>query len=84
MFGGKLDKRKAEQRFGRQFERGLWRELTALQMIGAVRDRGAHLELTERGHYLWVVMMREFFSGVNRLRDKMRHMPPATARTATE
>ncbi|MEO1202518.1 MAG: radical SAM protein, partial [Pseudomonadota bacterium] len=73
LFGGRLDKRQAEQRFNGGFERGLWRELTALQVIGAVRDRGTALELTERGHYLWVVMMREFFSGVNRLRDRMRH-----------
>ena len=73
LFGGALDKRRAEERFAGRFERGLWQELGALRMIGAVRDRGASFELTERGHYLWVVIMREFFSGVNRLRDEMRH-----------
>ena len=86
LFGGRLDKRDAEERFEGRFERGLWRELTALQVIGAVRDRGPVFELTERGHYLWVVMMREFFSGVNRLRDKMRHTNGTgeTARRAGE
>ena len=73
LFGGALDKRRAEERFRGRFERGLWKELGALRMIGAIRDRGSSFELTERGHYLWVVMMREFFSGVNRLRDEMRH-----------
>ena len=73
LFGGRLDKRQAERRFGRGFERALWRELAALKVLGALRDRGEYLELTERGNYLWVVMMREFFSGVNRLREKMRH-----------
>ena len=73
LFGGPLDKRAAEEQFGEEFERTLWRELSALKVIGAIRDRGESFELTERGHYLWVVMMREFFSGVNRLREKMRH-----------
>ncbi len=82
LFGGRLDKRQADDRFGGRFERGLWRELGALQLIGAVRDRGAYLELTERGHYLWVVMMREFFSGVNRLRNKMRHTNQADTMAA--
>ena len=31
------------------------------------------IALTESGHYLWVVMMREFFTGVGSLRDSMRH-----------
>ena len=72
LFGGSLDKRAAEQRFGGRFNAGLRLELAGLQMIGAIRDRGETLELTERGQYLWAVMMREFFSGVNRLRQNMR------------
>jgi uncharacterized membrane protein YiaA len=48
----------------------------ALRLIGAVRGDAATLGLTERGYYLWVMMMREFFSGVSRLRDAMRqHIP---------
>jgi hypothetical protein len=37
-----------------------------------VRDTGSRLELTERGMYYWVVMMREFFTGVNLFREQMR------------
>ena len=48
-------------------------ELMALRLIGAIRSDGATLRLTERGYYLWVMMMREFFSGVSGLRDEMRH-----------
>jgi len=33
---------------------------------------GRDLCLTEAGYYLWVVLMREFFSGVNGFRDDMR------------
>lgn len=81
MFGGSLDKQRAEARFDGDFQRALWPELTALKTIGAVRDAGDALVLTERGYYLWVILMREFFSETNTLRDQMRHelgrQPPA-------
>jgi len=73
LFGGSLDKTTAEERFGGRFQRTLWPELAMLQTIGALRNEGVQLKLTERGYYLWVVMMREFFTGVNNLRDQMRH-----------
>ena len=56
-----------------RFRRTLWPELTMLQSIGAIINAGVQLALTERGYYLWVMMMREIFSGVNTLRDQMRH-----------
>jgi coproporphyrinogen III oxidase-like Fe-S oxidoreductase len=73
LFGGSLDIAAAEQRFNNQFSRNLRAELTALQIIGAARKLDDTLRLTERGFYLWVVMMREFFSGVNAFREQMRH-----------
>ncbi|NNF41378.1 MAG: coproporphyrinogen III oxidase family protein [Woeseiaceae bacterium] len=73
LFGGTLDKECAEERFNGEFQHGLWAELTALKAIDAVRDTGKSLVLTERGYYLWVVLMREFFSETNTLRDQMRH-----------
>jgi coproporphyrinogen III oxidase-like Fe-S oxidoreductase len=73
LFSGSLDKAAAEERFDGRFQRRLWPELTTLQTIGAVSDKGVQLALTERGYYLWVMMMREFFTGVNNLRDQMRH-----------
>ena len=30
------------------------------------------LALTETGNYVWVILMREFFTGVNRLRAASR------------
>ena len=73
LFTGSLDKTAAEKRFAGRFGRRLWFELIALRLIGALRDEGGDLVLTERGYYLWVVMMREFFTGVGSLRDDMRH-----------
>jgi coproporphyrinogen III oxidase-like Fe-S oxidoreductase len=73
LFSGSLDKTAAEERFGGRFQRTLWAELTMLQTIGAVRNTGVQLRLTERGYYIWVMLMRNFFTGVNNLRDQMRH-----------
>ena len=73
LFGGTLDLDAAEERFDHRFYRDLRPELTALRMIRAARKSGPTLRLTERGHYLWVIMMREFFSGVNNFREQMRH-----------
>lgn len=73
LFSGTLDKLSAEDYFGGRFQRTMWPELTVLQTIGAVKSTGVQLTLTESGYYLWVMMMREFFTGVNNLRDQMRH-----------
>ncbi len=73
LFGGALDKARAESRFDGGFQRRLAVELAALHAFGAVRQTPDEILLTERGYYLWVVMMREFFTGVNCLREQMRH-----------
>ncbi|MGB5347934.1 MAG: coproporphyrinogen III oxidase family protein [Woeseia sp.] len=74
LFGGTLDKQQAEARFGGSFQHSLWPELTALKTIGAVKDTGESLVLTERGNYLWVILMREFFTETNTLRDQLRNV----------
>jgi coproporphyrinogen III oxidase-like Fe-S oxidoreductase len=72
LFGLSLDKEFVRRKYGPRFERRLWREIAFFRGIGALRDTGSRLELTERGMYYWVVMMREFFNGVNRFREQMR------------
>lgn len=72
LFSGKIDLDEAEQRFNGQFGRVMWRDLAGLRLLGAVSSDGRTLWLTESGQYLWVVLMREFFAGVNRFRDGMR------------
>jgi coproporphyrinogen III oxidase-like Fe-S oxidoreductase len=73
LFAGSLDLGAAQRMFDGRFLRVLRPELMALRLIAAIRSDGATLRLTERGYYLWVMMMREFFSGVSGLRDEMRH-----------
>ena len=73
LFAGSLDLEFAENRFSGRFQSVLWPELSALRLIGAVQRQAGQLTLTENGYFLWVLMMREFFSGVSDLRDAMRH-----------
>ncbi len=72
LFGGQLDLADANRHFGSSLSRQLWLELAGLRMLGAVQQRGNSLVLTESGQYLWVMMMREFFSNVNDFRERMR------------
>jgi coproporphyrinogen III oxidase-like Fe-S oxidoreductase len=72
LFTGALDMAAAERRFAGRFRIGLLPEISGLVLCGAARLSGSRLRLTERGFYLWVVMMREFFNGVNNFRDQMR------------
>ena len=76
LFSGSVDLAAAEKIFNGQFELKLWPELAALRAIGATRRDGMRLALTESGYYLWVIIMREFFTSVNTLRDQMRHKIP--------
>ena len=54
-------------------QRGLPVEMAFMKASGAFdRDNADELTLTSRGRYLMVVMMRQFFIGVNNLRDQAR------------
>ena len=73
LFGLKLDKVIFAEDFGVSIERGLPLELAFMRAAGAFsRDDAEAIELTEKGRYLLVAMMREFFSGVNNVRDQAR------------
>ncbi len=72
LFGASLDLEKAEKAFDGAFSKTLWKELFGFRIVGAIRNSGKKLFLTRKGLYLWVVMMREFFTGVNNFRDICR------------
>jgi coproporphyrinogen III oxidase-like Fe-S oxidoreductase len=72
LFGMKLDLDYLTTRYGVSSYRYLWPEITFFRLIGGLRKRGKILSLTKRGRYYWVLMMREFFVGVNNFRDFCR------------
>ncbi|MDR0513939.1 MAG: coproporphyrinogen III oxidase family protein [Coriobacteriaceae bacterium] len=81
LFGLRLDKRQFKADFGCSVERGLPFETAFMRAVGAFdRDTDEELTLTPKGRYLMVVMMRQFFIGVNNLRDQARAALPGEER----
>ncbi len=73
LFGLRLDKREFERDFGMSVDRGLPVEMAFMRTFGAFDvDDDFELTLSAKGRYLVVVMMRQFFIGVNNLRDQAR------------
>jgi coproporphyrinogen III oxidase-like Fe-S oxidoreductase len=71
-FGLVLDGNVMTQKYGTAWRRALWKELLFFRMLGALKREGEVYRLGRRGMYYWVVMMREFLSGVNNFRREMR------------
>ena len=72
LFGLRMDRAWLASRFGGRFERRMGPEMAALKWVGAVAEDQAGYRLTDRGMYLWVLMMSAFFESVNVFREKMR------------
>ena len=73
LFGLRLDKKAFERDFGVSVDLGLPAEMAFMRLNGAfATDNAEELTLTPKGRYLTVVMMRQFFIGVNGLRDQAR------------
>ncbi len=72
LFGLSLSKEEYREKYQGRFFNLLRKEFLVLELLGATIDDGEHIHLTRHGQYLWVIMMREFFTGVNNFRDQMR------------
>lgn len=81
LFSLRLDKKAWLKEFGVSVESGLRLEYTYMKLAGAFAiDDEEQLTLTPMGRYLMVVMMRQFFIGVNNLRDQARAALPEDER----
>jgi len=77
LFGLELDKKSFARDFGVSIERGLPVEMAFMRTVGAFDVNNAErATLTPKGRYLLVTMMREFFIGVNGVRDQARSNLP--------
>jgi coproporphyrinogen III oxidase-like Fe-S oxidoreductase len=73
LFGLRLDKKQWKRDFGWGVARGLPAEYAFFKAAGAFSyEDDDKILLTARGRYLMVALMREFFIGVNRVRDQAR------------
>jgi menaquinone C8-methyltransferase len=72
LFGLRLDLSQLATRFQVNVYKRLWPEILFFRMVGGLTKQGRTLTLTKQGRYYWVIMMREFFIGVNNFRDYCR------------
>lgn len=81
LFGMRLDKVQWKRDFGCSVEAGLPVESAFMKLVGAYDiDDDEQITLTPKGRYLLVAMMRQFFIGVNGVRDKARAALPEDER----
>ena len=71
MFGLRFERAAFKQRFGVPAGLGLWLEMAFFNLLGAFKP-GDRAIPSPVGRYLSLVIMREFFTGVNHLRDIAR------------
>jgi coproporphyrinogen III oxidase-like Fe-S oxidoreductase len=73
LFGLCLDKQQWKRDFGCSVAQGLPAEYAFFRAVGAfAHEDDEKILLTARGRYLMVALMREFFIGVNGVRDQAR------------
>lgn len=73
MFGLRLDKKQWKRDFGCSVRAGLPGEYAFFKAVGAFSyEDEEQILLSPKGRYLMVALMREFFIGVNKVRDEAR------------
>jgi coproporphyrinogen III oxidase-like Fe-S oxidoreductase len=74
LFDLKLNRTQFKQDFKQSIESSLWLEMLFMRMMGAFSKTSTRdlLRISPDRGYLMVVMMREFFAGVNILREQAR------------
>lgn len=81
LFGLRLDKKAWERDFGCSVAAGLPAEYAFFKASGAIDiDDDEQITLTPKGRYMMVAMMRQFFIGVNGVRDDARACLPGEER----
>jgi len=74
LFGIRVARSYINTKYGELFYNNLKKEIAFLKFINALKVDENEMRLTKKGQYYWVVMMREFFIGVNNFRDYCRNL----------
>lgn len=72
LFGLRLNTDELDRKYGISTVSMLLPEILFFKTLGALKKEKSKLSLTKKGLYYWVIMMREFFIGVNNFRDFLR------------
>ena len=77
LFNGTLPKKKFHAMFGENIDDVLSKELSLLKFAKAIKINKESIHTTEFGDYLFMVMMKEFYMGMDRIRNEARkHLIP--------
>ena len=69
LFGRRVSRKRFKETFGVPLCRALGPECLALRAMRLVYSRGDHVYTNERGMYVFLMILREFFTHVNRFRS---------------
>jgi coproporphyrinogen III oxidase-like Fe-S oxidoreductase len=69
LFSLRMDRNQFKHKLGKDVWQMLSLECLFFSLIGALSMDSRFLRVTPRGQYYWVIMMREFFIGVDNFRD---------------
>ena len=76
LFNGKLSKKRFEHLFGISIDEALSKELALLKFSKAIKVHKETITTTEFGSYLFMMMMKEFYMGMDHIRANERKKIP--------
>lgn len=72
LFNGTLSKKKFQTMFGQSINDALGKEIMLLKFAKAIKEHKETITTTEYGDYLFLVMMKEFYMGMDSIRNEAR------------
>ncbi|AEG13247.1 Radical SAM domain protein [Shewanella baltica OS183] len=75
MFSGRLSRKYFRDTFGVNLDTALFKEMTSMKLIGAIKNDPRdpdNLIVTDNGKMMGLLMMKEFYSGMDNVRAQLR------------
>ncbi|MBT1445066.1 coproporphyrinogen III oxidase family protein [Shewanella sp. JM162201] len=75
LFSGRLSRKYFRDTFGVNLDTALFKEMTAMKLIGALKNDPTNPEeliITDNGNLMGLLMMKEFYSGMDNVRAQLR------------
>ncbi|TLD85703.1 coproporphyrinogen III oxidase family protein [Helicobacter sp. MIT 05-5294] len=74
LFGGEASIERFQTRYGADLKKDLFKEIAFLRLSGNIIKKGNAYYPTNKGKYLFLSMMKEFYIGMDRVREESRAM----------
>ncbi|MFX1533490.1 MAG: coproporphyrinogen III oxidase family protein [Promethearchaeota archaeon] len=69
LFGMEVDTKKFYQKFNVDIHKKLWKEMMFFKLSGLIHEKNGKINVTQKGMYSVNLLMREFYSSLNGLRE---------------